>query len=148
MKIRPALFPAFAFFFFLTATHVFAQQSTPPPPPPPPPPAATSAPKPPGKVIVDGKVMAAKRIDQTVPVYPADAQKANVSGKVVLKVTVSKFGLVTGETVVSTDSPLLTQSALDAVKKFRYAPTLLNGEPVSVLTTVTVVYDLASKSKP
>jgi periplasmic protein TonB len=109
----------------------------------------TAPPKAPSKPLkIGGEVMSAKRIDHTVPVYPPDAKSANISGKVVLQVIVSKSGEVTEEKVVSTDNSLLTQSALDAVKQFRYAPTLLNGEPVSVLTTVTVIYDLNSKPKP
>jgi periplasmic protein TonB len=147
MKTNRSLHPAFLAIALaiLVIPSAFAQQSTPPPPPPPPPAVKSAPSKAPTKPVkIGGEVMSAKRIDHTVPVYPADA---HVSGKVILKVTVSKAGLVTDETVISSDSPLLTASALDAVRKFRYAPTLLNGEPISVLTTVTVVYDLNSKPK-
>jgi periplasmic protein TonB len=140
-------------FFALTLSAIgafatVAQQSAPPPPPPPPPAAKSAPSKAPSKPLqIGGEVMSAKRIDHTVPVYPADAKSANVSGKVVLQVIVSKSGEVTEEKVISTDNSLLTQSALDAVKKFRYAPTLLSGEPISVLTTVTVTYELDPKPK-
>jgi periplasmic protein TonB len=38
--------------------------------------------------------------------------------------------------------PLLTQAALEAVRHWRYQPTLLNGDPMEVDTTVQVIFKL------
>ncbi len=74
--------------------------------------------------------------------YPPIARAARISGTVVLHVVISTTGLVKDIHVVS-GSPLLQQSALDAVKNWRYRPYLLNNQPVEVETTVNVVYTLS-----
>jgi protein TonB len=61
---------------------------------------------------------------------------------VILEVVISKQGSVQNLTVLS-GHPLLTTAAIDAVKQWRYQTTLLNGEPVEVVTTVTVNFNLA-----
>jgi protein TonB len=54
-----------------------------------------------------------------------------------LEAVISKDGAIDNLRVIS-GHPLLTQAAIDAVKQWRYKPTLLNGEPVEVVTTITV----------
>jgi len=76
------------------------------------------------------------------PVYPDDAKKAHVTGKVVLAATIGADGAVEQLRVVSGPSPLQT-SALDAVRQWVYKPYLLNGKPIEVKTTITVVYTLS-----
>ena len=76
------------------------------------------------------------------PQYPADAKKARIQGKVVLDAIIGKTGNVENLKVVSGPAEL-QQSALDAVRQWTYRPVLLNGEPVEVKTTVTVIYTLA-----
>ena len=66
------------------------------------------------------------------------AAAANV---VVLAAVISKEGTVESLRVVS-GNPLLNQAALDAVKQWLYRPTLLNGDPVEVETTITVTFTL------
>ena len=68
---------------------------------------------------------------------PALAKQARIQGVVVLEAEISKEGTIDNLKVV-TGHPLLIQAAIDAVKQWRYKPTLLNGEPVPVVTTITV----------
>jgi periplasmic protein TonB len=66
-----------------------------------------------------------------------------VQGPVVLAAVIGKDGTIQGLRVVSSASPLLNQSALEAVKQWRYRPYILNGEPVEVDTTITVNFTLS-----
>ena len=75
------------------------------------------------------------------PVYPPMAKAAGVQGSVVLHAVISKEGDVVQLTVVS-GPPMLTTSALDAVRQWKYKPYLLNGQPTAVDTTITVNYSL------
>ena len=75
------------------------------------------------------------------PVYPQIALSARVQGTVVIEATIDREGKVS-ETRVLRSIPLLDQSALDAVRQWEYTPTLLNGEPVPVIMTVTVNFTL------
>jgi len=107
--------------------------------------AASSLPPPPPKVQqrvrVGGNVQQARLINMIRPVYPPLAKQARISGTVRLHAIISKDGTVYQLEVVS-GHPLLVQAALDAVRQWRYQPTLLNGEPVEVDTTVDVVFTL------
>jgi protein TonB len=80
-------------------------------------------------------------IHRVTPVYPELARRARVSGIVVLEVTVDEEGTVT-EVRVLRGHPLLDEAAAAAVRQWRYSPTLLSGEPVPVVATVTVVFNL------
>jgi len=105
--------------------------SAPPPPPP----------KAPSRIKLGGQVQAAKIVAQPQPVYPALARQARIQGNVVLHAIIDKDGRV-GQLEVVSGHPLLVQSALDAVKQWRYQPTQLNGDPVEVDTTITVSFVL------
>ena len=76
-------------------------------------------------------------LTQVKPVYPPLAKQARIQGVVLLEAVISKDGAIDNLRVIS-GHPLLTQAAIDAVKQWRYKPTLLNGEPVEVVTTITV----------
>jgi TonB family protein len=97
--------------------------------------------KQPEKVTVSSALMEKNLIYKVQPVYPSVAKKAKVEGSVVLAAVIGKNGLPKSLRVES-GPPLLTQSAMDAVKEWRWKPFLLNGEPVEVETTITVVYTL------
>ena len=84
-----------------------------------------------------GSDQATKKIKDVKPVYPAIAQSARVAGVVTIEATIGPDGKVIDAKVVRS-VPLLDQAALDAVRQWEYMPTLLNGVPVPVLTTVTV----------
>jgi len=75
------------------------------------------------------------------PAYPAIAKIAGVQGTVVIEATISKAGRVETLHVVS-GPEMLRNAATDAVRDARYAPYQLNGEPVEVQTTITVVFRL------
>jgi protein TonB len=103
----------------------------------PPPPKPTA----PQRVKQGGNVTAASILQQTRPLYPALARQARIQGNVVLHAIIDKDGKVAQLEVIS-GHPLLVQSALDAVKQWRYKPTLLNGDPVEVDTTITVTFTM------
>ena len=75
------------------------------------------------------------------PVYPAIAQTARVQGIVIIEATIGTDGHVTDAKVLKS-VPLLDQAALDAVKQWVYTPTMLNGQAVAVIMTVTVNFAL------
>lgn len=102
-----------------------------------------SAQKPkPKRIRVGGAVASANLVHQVAPVYPKDAKKKHITGAVLLRATIGHDGTVEKLEYVS-GPPELTPSAMDAVKQWRYKPTLLNGEPVEVDTTISVVYTLS-----
>lgn len=103
--------------------------------PPPPPP------KTPQTLRVGGNVQQANLIHQVMPVYPEIAKTAHIQGTVVLHAIIAKDGTVQELQYIS-GPPLLMRSAMDAVRQWRYRPTLLNGEPVKVDTTISVVFTL------
>jgi protein TonB len=65
-----------------------------------------------------------------------------VQGVVVLEVTVGVDGTVVDVKVLRS-IPLLDAAALDAVKRWEFERTLMNGKPVAVIMTVTVQFTLA-----
>lgn len=85
--------------------------------------------------------MAAQILSKVTPVYPPEAKTARIQGKVVLAAVVGKTGHVENLKVVSGPNEL-QQSALDAVRQWTYKPFLLNGEPIEVKTTISVIYTL------
>jgi protein TonB len=83
-------------------------------------------------------------ISQIKPAYPAPARAIRLSGDVVLHAIIATDGSVRDLQVLS-GNPLLVQSALTAVRQWRYRPTMLSGEPVEVATTITVHFILGSE---
>ncbi|HVH72267.1 MAG TPA: energy transducer TonB, partial [Candidatus Dormibacteraeota bacterium] len=98
-------------------------------------------PRPTGPVRVGGNVQAARIVNRVQPVYPPLARQTRISGTVRLHAIISKDGTIQQLEVMS-GHPLLQQAALDAVRQWRYQPTLLNGEPVEVDTTIDVIFSL------
>ena len=114
------------------------------PPPPPKLPAEPKKPAPaPKPVPVGGDVQAAKLIYQPKPVYPPLARQARISGVVRLEAIISRDGLIQNLRIVS-GHPLLVPAAQDAVRRWRYQPTLLNGAAVEVITQIEVNFTLTS----
>jgi TonB family C-terminal domain len=87
-------------------------------------------------------VQAAKLIRQVTPVYPPLARQARIAGTVRLTAIISREGAIQNLQVMS-GHPLLTAAALDAVKQWLYQPTLLNEEPVEVITQIDVNFTLS-----
>jgi protein TonB len=104
-----------------------------------PPPAAPGAV--PSRVRVGGTVEAAKIIEQPQPVYPVVCVQSRIQGTVILHAVIGRDGRVVELEAIS-GHPLLVSAALDAVRQWRYSPTLLNGTPVEVETTITVNFVL------
>jgi protein TonB len=103
--------------------------------PPPPKPKQT------GPLKVGGNVQAARIINRVQPIYPPLARQTRISGTVRLHAIIGKDGTIQSLEVIN-GHPLLQQAALDAVRQWRYQPTLLNGEPVEVDTTIDVIFSL------
>lgn len=75
------------------------------------------------------------------PDYPPLARQARIQGSVVLRALISKTGKIENLQVVS-GHPMLTASAIQAVKQWQYKPYILNGQPVEVETNITVNFTL------
>ena len=86
---------------------------------------------------VGGKVREATRTVYVEPVYPEIARRAGVSGVVILEAVIDPNGNVTDVRVLRSIA-LLDEAAMDAVRQWKYEPTLLNGVPVPIVMTVTV----------
>lgn len=84
------------------------------------------------------KAMLIQRVE---PVYPPLAIQIHRQGRVELRALISTDGTIQSLQVVSGD-PLFLQSALDAVRQWRYHPTILNAQPVEIDTFITVIYNL------
>lgn len=82
-------------------------------------------------------------IQKIEPAYPPLARAARVQGDVVLSAIIDADGQITNLQLVS-GHPMLVPAAIAAVKKWRYKPYLLNGQPVEVETTITVIFSLSS----
>jgi protein TonB len=111
-------------------------------PPPPPPPVKVEKPVTPQRIRVGGNVQQAKLMRQPKPIYPPLAKQARISGVVRLDAIIGKDGTIQNLKVVS-GHPLLVPAAMEAVKQWVYAPTLLNGEPVEVVTQIDVNFTLS-----
>lgn len=107
------------------------------PVPPAPPPAPDSA----KGLRVSGEVQQANLVSQPKPTYPPLAKAARVQGAVTLQTVIATDGHVENVQLIS-GPPLLVQAATDAVKQWVYKPTMLNGAPTEVTTTVTVNFTL------
>ena len=96
----------------------------------------------PQRIRVGANVQRANLIEQPVPVYPPAAKAARIQGLVRFTVIIGKDGHVKNIQLVS-GPPELVQAAQDAVKNWVYRPTLLNGNPIEVVTTVDVNFTLS-----
>ena len=96
----------------------------------------------PKRIRVGGNVEAANIVQKVTPIYPAEAKANRVQGSVRFTVVIGKDGRVQSVTLVSGD-PVLAQAAKDAVQQWVYKPTLLNGDPVEVMTQVDVNFTLS-----
>lgn len=95
------------------------------------------------RIKVGGNVQASMLTKKVQPVYPQAAKDAGASGTVILHAVISKDGMPLSLRVMNSEiDPDLARSAVEAVSKWRYTPTLLNGEPIEVDTTIDVNYTL------
>ena len=93
------------------------------------------------QVRVDGDVKAPVKLKHVDPAYPEDARAMGREGEVTMEITIGTDGSVKDAKVLNPMAPF-ADPALAAVRQWRYAPTLLNGQPVEVLMAVTVKFEL------
>jgi TonB family protein len=94
------------------------------------------------RVSIAEKVSTGLLIKKVAPRYPDDAKQARVQGQVVLQAEIDKNGDIQNLALIS-GHPMLAPAAMEAVKKWKYKPYTLNGEPVEVETLVTVNFTLS-----
>jgi protein TonB len=97
----------------------------------------------PQRIRISGGVTKGLLIHRVEPTYPPLARAARIQGEVVLTAIIDGNGQIQNLQLVS-GHPMLVPSALTAVRQWRYKPYLLNGQPVEVETTVTVIFTLSS----
>lgn len=103
--------------------------------------APTTAGGAPSRIRIGGNVQAANLIEKFTPMYPQEAKAARIQGTVSFNATIGRDGHIIDLQLIS-GHPILVSSALEAVKQWVYKPTLLNGNPVEVITQIDVNYTL------
>ena len=95
-------------------------------------------------VFDDSKIKHATKYDeppqlktQIKPKYPPEAKKKGIKGKVYIKVFINDKG-VADDAIILKGIPELNQAAIDAVKKAKYKPARLKGEPVGVWVNLSL----------
>lgn len=91
---------------------------------------------------VKGSVMEGNILTRVQPTYPTKAKAEHMQGTCTLGGVIDTAGVPTHLHVVKSAGKLLDESALTAVRQWRYKPYLLNGDPVQVKTTVNITYSL------
>jgi TonB family protein len=94
-----------------------------------------------GAFRVGGRISSPRKVKDFRPTYPDVARAARAQGIVIVDATIGPDGKVVDAKVVRSIS-LLDAAALDAVKRWEFEPTLLNGKPISVIVTVAVQFSL------
>ena len=92
-------------------------------------------------VRVGGDIKPPTKTRDAAPLYPDIARQARIQGIVILEAIIDPQGNVTNVRVLRSIG-LLDQAAMDAVRRWKYEPTLLNGVPVPIVMTVTVNFTL------
>ena len=104
--------------------------------------AAAAPSREPHRIRVGGLVQAAKLIKMAKPVYPPSLERKGIEGTVILRAVIGTSGKILSLEPSNGPDPLFLKSAMDAVNQWQYQPTLLNGVPVEVATTITMVFRL------
>ena len=95
------------------------------------------------RVRVGGNVRRARLVHYVAPTFPADAESQGVGGTVQLEGVIGNEGRLVGlSTLNSIVDERLVAAASDAVLQWRYDPTLLNGQPVETLVTISVAFEI------
>ena len=93
-------------------------------------------------IRVSAGVQPAKLIRHVQPVFPPSARDRGIQGSVTFEAIIDKAGFIRDPLATNEPSPDLVQAALDAIRQWQYTPALLNGEPVEILTEITVNFTL------
>ena len=99
------------------------------------------------RIRVGGEVQAHNLITKVIPIYPPDAKRNGIEGTVRFHVIIGKDGRIANLQLISGDSRLV-DAARDAVRQWVYRPTLLNGQPVEVVTIIDVNFKLDASRRP
>ena len=124
----------------------YQDQSASPSPTPTPSPTASPSPNgPPGpgtkRVRISSGVAEGLIRHKVDPVYPQKARENHITGDVLLKAVIDRQGNITNIELVRGD-PILAESAIKAVKQWKYRPYILNGEAIEAETTVKIQYHM------
>jgi TonB family protein len=113
-------------------------------PPPPRPPAGkpVEAPRIEGPLRAGGDVTRPEKISSFEPEYTREARRARIQGVVIIEATIDEFGNVTDARVLKPLPMGLDRAAVDAVKRWKFRPATLNGQPVSIYQNLTVNFRL------
>ena len=112
-------------------------------------PLAPVSPPPPGapqQIRVESNLQAANLIKRVVPVYPVLARSAGIQGIVRFTAVIGKDGKIQNLKLISGPPPLV-DAASEAVKRWLYRPTLLNGQPVEVITQINVNFTITGETR-
>jgi len=99
------------------------------------------APPPPRPVRVGGHVKEPRKDHHVDPVYPRLAADTRIQGVIILEAVIDETGQVRDASVLR-GIPLLDQAALEAVRQWRYTPTLVDGVPMPIVLVITVTFEL------
>lgn len=88
-----------------------------------------------------GQIRKPQAVSRVLPQYPDAARRMRAQGDVVVEIVIEKSGSVSEAKAIS-GPPLLRQAAVDAVRRWKYDPTMLDGQPIAVQMTVTVQFHL------
>ena len=92
-------------------------------------------------VRVGGNIRTPVKTRDVKPVFPEDAQSAGVQGVVIIEAIIDEQGGIANARILRS-IPMLDSAALSAVSRWQFTPTLLNGNPIGVIMTVTVNFTL------
>jgi TonB family protein len=95
----------------------------------------------PKKLRISSGVADKLKIHDVQPEYPQIARVSHITGDVLLRATIDQEGQIAELTLLS-GHPILAESAIKAVKQWKYRPYILNGKPVEVETTIKVMYSM------
>ena len=90
---------------------------------------------------VGGNIKTPTKTRDVRPTYPPIAQSAMVQGVVIVEAIIDATGKIAASRVLRS-IPLLDEAALASVNQWEFTPTLMNGEPVPIMMTVTVNFTL------
>ena len=96
----------------------------------------------PKRIRVGGQVQETKLVISKAPAYPERARAKGVEGTVLLEAVISMEGVPLSLRVLESPDGELSDAALAAVRQWRYQPTLLNGQPIEVVTTIAINFRL------
>jgi protein TonB len=90
---------------------------------------------------VGGRVKPPRAIAMPAPVYPEIARAARIQGDVVVDAVIDTNGNIVQMKLVS-GHPLLVGAAMEALRRWKYEPTYLDEQPVSIELNVTIHFSM------